>query len=294
MNAANVVVCPSEREGFGLAPLEALACDVPVIATPVGDRAASPCAASRGPSARPFDVDAWADARQRPPRRTRRPPRRGTRSRLARTAGTAHRAAPGGATGTGRAPERAAIVARGRRRASPRPLQRFPSNASLAQTLPPALQLCRRPRPALRRGHRSHRPARTPTRRLQATARSGARERSAMRRRARKLRRLREAVARDLGLLVLELQRRHRENPELLRRRTIQLRAIDDELRGLGTALGRRRHARPGRRRRHRRQLSQLRRADGHRRPLLRGLRHSPSRPAAPAPATGRPAAAGS
>jgi glycosyltransferase involved in cell wall biosynthesis len=27
---------PSEREGFGLAVLEALACDVPVLATPVG------------------------------------------------------------------------------------------------------------------------------------------------------------------------------------------------------------------------------------------------------------------
>jgi teichuronic acid biosynthesis glycosyltransferase TuaC len=36
INAANVVLVPSEREGFGLAVLEALACDVPVIATPVG------------------------------------------------------------------------------------------------------------------------------------------------------------------------------------------------------------------------------------------------------------------
>ena len=36
MNAANAVVVPSEREGFGLAVLEALACDVPVLATPVG------------------------------------------------------------------------------------------------------------------------------------------------------------------------------------------------------------------------------------------------------------------
>ena len=33
---ANAVVVPSEREGFGLAVLEALACDVPVLATPVG------------------------------------------------------------------------------------------------------------------------------------------------------------------------------------------------------------------------------------------------------------------
>jgi teichuronic acid biosynthesis glycosyltransferase TuaC len=36
INAANAVVVPSEREGFGLAVLEALACDIPVLATPVG------------------------------------------------------------------------------------------------------------------------------------------------------------------------------------------------------------------------------------------------------------------
>ena len=36
INAANAVLVPSEREGFGLAVLEAFACDVPVLATPVG------------------------------------------------------------------------------------------------------------------------------------------------------------------------------------------------------------------------------------------------------------------
>jgi glycosyltransferase involved in cell wall biosynthesis len=36
VNAANAVLIPSEREGFGLAVLEALACDVPVLAAPVG------------------------------------------------------------------------------------------------------------------------------------------------------------------------------------------------------------------------------------------------------------------
>jgi teichuronic acid biosynthesis glycosyltransferase TuaC len=36
INASNAVLVPSEREGFGLAVLEALACDVPVLATPVG------------------------------------------------------------------------------------------------------------------------------------------------------------------------------------------------------------------------------------------------------------------
>src|SRR5436305_524722 len=36
VNGANAVLVPSERESFGLAVLEALACDVPVLATPVG------------------------------------------------------------------------------------------------------------------------------------------------------------------------------------------------------------------------------------------------------------------
>src|SRR5207244_3570651 len=36
INAANAVVLPSEAEGFGLAVLEALACDVPVICAPTG------------------------------------------------------------------------------------------------------------------------------------------------------------------------------------------------------------------------------------------------------------------
>jgi glycosyltransferase involved in cell wall biosynthesis len=36
VNAVNAVLVPSDRESFGLAVLEALACDVPVLATPVG------------------------------------------------------------------------------------------------------------------------------------------------------------------------------------------------------------------------------------------------------------------
>jgi teichuronic acid biosynthesis glycosyltransferase TuaC len=36
INAANAVLVPSDYEGFGLAVLEALACEVPVLATPVG------------------------------------------------------------------------------------------------------------------------------------------------------------------------------------------------------------------------------------------------------------------
>jgi glycosyltransferase involved in cell wall biosynthesis len=61
VNAANAVLVPSEREGFGLAVLEALACDVPVLATPVGvhpqalrDVAGTLCA--------PFELDTWRAA----------------------------------------------------------------------------------------------------------------------------------------------------------------------------------------------------------------------------------------
>jgi teichuronic acid biosynthesis glycosyltransferase TuaC len=59
INAANAVLVPSEREGFGLAVLEALACDVPVLATPVGIH---PEALDGLPGAlcAPFEPDAWA------------------------------------------------------------------------------------------------------------------------------------------------------------------------------------------------------------------------------------------
>jgi glycosyltransferase involved in cell wall biosynthesis len=61
VNASNAVIVPSAREGFGLAVLEALACDVPVLATPAGihpealrDVAGTLCA--------PFDLAVWRDA----------------------------------------------------------------------------------------------------------------------------------------------------------------------------------------------------------------------------------------
>jgi teichuronic acid biosynthesis glycosyltransferase TuaC len=61
VNAADAVLVPSEREGFGLAVLEALACDVPVLATPVG---IAPIALSRIPGTlcAPFDLDRWRAA----------------------------------------------------------------------------------------------------------------------------------------------------------------------------------------------------------------------------------------
>jgi glycosyltransferase involved in cell wall biosynthesis len=61
VNAANAVLIPSDREGFGLAVLEALACDVPVLATPVG---IAPEALDRisGTVCAPFELDFWRAA----------------------------------------------------------------------------------------------------------------------------------------------------------------------------------------------------------------------------------------
>lgn len=61
VNAVNAVLVPSEREGFGLAVLEALACDVPVLATPVG---VHPQALDglAGCLCAPFDLERWKQA----------------------------------------------------------------------------------------------------------------------------------------------------------------------------------------------------------------------------------------
>jgi glycosyltransferase involved in cell wall biosynthesis len=61
VNGANAVLVPSEREGFGLAVLEALACDVPVLATPEG---IAPEALDGIPGAlcAPFEPAAWRAA----------------------------------------------------------------------------------------------------------------------------------------------------------------------------------------------------------------------------------------
>jgi teichuronic acid biosynthesis glycosyltransferase TuaC len=61
MNAANAVLVPSEREGFGLAVLEALACEVPVLATPVGVHA-EVLRGLPGTLCAPFDLPTWRAA----------------------------------------------------------------------------------------------------------------------------------------------------------------------------------------------------------------------------------------
>jgi teichuronic acid biosynthesis glycosyltransferase TuaC len=61
VNAANAVLAPSDREGFGLAVLEALACDVPVLATPVGI-APEVLSELPGTLCAPFDAERWGAA----------------------------------------------------------------------------------------------------------------------------------------------------------------------------------------------------------------------------------------
>ncbi len=61
INAANAVLVPSDAEGFGLAVLEALACDVPVLATPVGIHAEA-LEGIAGTLCAPYDREGWARA----------------------------------------------------------------------------------------------------------------------------------------------------------------------------------------------------------------------------------------
>jgi teichuronic acid biosynthesis glycosyltransferase TuaC len=61
INAVNAVLVPSEREGFGLAVLEALACDVPVLATPVGVHPEA-LAGVGGTLCAPFELESWLAA----------------------------------------------------------------------------------------------------------------------------------------------------------------------------------------------------------------------------------------
>lgn len=61
VNAANAVLVTSDYEGFGLACVEALACDVPVLSTPVGI-APYALAGIAGTLCAPFDAAGWSEA----------------------------------------------------------------------------------------------------------------------------------------------------------------------------------------------------------------------------------------
>jgi teichuronic acid biosynthesis glycosyltransferase TuaC len=61
VNAANAVLVTSDYEGFGLACVEALACDVPVLSTPVGI-APHALTGLSGALCAPFELDTWTAA----------------------------------------------------------------------------------------------------------------------------------------------------------------------------------------------------------------------------------------
>ncbi|HEV7808090.1 MAG TPA: glycosyltransferase [Solirubrobacteraceae bacterium] len=61
MNAANAVVCPADWETFGLACIEALACDVPVLARPTGVHAEA-LGGIAGTLCAEWDVERWRAA----------------------------------------------------------------------------------------------------------------------------------------------------------------------------------------------------------------------------------------
>jgi teichuronic acid biosynthesis glycosyltransferase TuaC len=61
INAANAVLVTSDNEGFGLATVEALTCEVPVLSTPVGI-APYLLAGLRGCLVAPFQTERWRDA----------------------------------------------------------------------------------------------------------------------------------------------------------------------------------------------------------------------------------------
>jgi teichuronic acid biosynthesis glycosyltransferase TuaC len=61
VNAANAVLVTSDYEGFGLTCVEALACDVPVLSTPVGI-APFALAGIAGALCAPWDAEAWSEA----------------------------------------------------------------------------------------------------------------------------------------------------------------------------------------------------------------------------------------
>jgi teichuronic acid biosynthesis glycosyltransferase TuaC len=61
INAANAVLVPSAKEAFGLSAIEALACDVPALATPVGIHPVA-LGGIDGAYCAPWDRDAWRAA----------------------------------------------------------------------------------------------------------------------------------------------------------------------------------------------------------------------------------------
>ena len=73
-----------------------------------------------------------------------------------------------------------------------------------------------------------------------AAGHPGARERAAMRRRVRKVARTRDALVRELGGLVVEMERLGRRNDDLVKRKAHEIVALNQELEALRGALDQR------------------------------------------------------
>ena len=220
VNAANAVLVPSEREGFGLAVLEALACDVPVLATPVGihgdalaDVAGTLCA--------PFELERWRAALA--PHLSEADPRVEGRASASRF--SAQRwpdASPTRGAHPGRDP--------GPRRRDRREICRESDIWSTTQVEHPQSQA---PQPR----SRSAGPA-AAERCCAGRRRDGAggfQSRGRARRRLRFLRKARELAYRDLGGLVFNLHRFGQRNDALVLAKLTTLGHIDRELRTIET-----------------------------------------------------------
>ena len=243
VNAANAVLVPSEREGFGLAVLEALACDVPVLATPVGvHREALDGVA--GTLCAPFELARWRAALE-PHLRDRDPSVEGRASAEpllgGRDGGARRRRLARGAARE--QPIRLGSAARLESRCSAGPAVRLAwiscgsdncEHAAPADAPPGAGTAADSPEPAPEQGP----PAGAGD---AATETPGFRSRGSARRRARFLRKARELAYRDLGGLVFNLHRFGARNDALVLAKLTTLAQIDDELRALEDALRERR-----------------------------------------------------
>ena len=266
VNAANAVLVPSEREGFGLAVLEALACDVPVLATPVGVHPQA-LRGVRGALCAPFELEDLAGGAGTPPARSG-PAGRGARARRAvlgntdgrargqpgarrwRERGRAGSQPDGAPDGRGGSPPPGSWVAfvngggdvphhcRPRAAASQTPEVDSPASASAGeQAVRPSpggpdaspVRARRHPRQTAIAGEDA--PSGPP----------GFSERGRMRRRARFLRKARELAYRDLGGLVFDLHRFGQRNDPLVLAKLETIGRIDGELRALEAALAERR-----------------------------------------------------
>ena len=260
INAANAVVCPGDWETFGLACVEALACDVPVLARPTGVHPEA-LRGIGGTLCADWDRDVWRAALS--PHLGADDPRVAGRARaLSIRPARSPRASPSpGAGWSGRVRPRL-YTPPPWRRLSPRsaPLRHDRTDAA---HLPPSLlrllgPWCRRPRapasgrssPATLRAQGATPGARRPSRvsrcwlraprrpRSSATPSSASfRERGRLRRRLRFLRRARELAFRDVGGLMFDMRRFGRDRPDLVEAKLNALAAVDNELRALERVL---------------------------------------------------------